>query len=124
MLDHYLPGLLDEGMYHPDGQIDDEVYVYGSFLQSKMYQRGVTCRDCHDVHRLGLLQPGNALCLQCRRHARRPLGERRVGDHLGLVAVPVQIDMRALRMALEPDERMRDRVPSSAHNREKRFSMR
>jgi len=67
LLDHMLPSLLVEGLYHPDGQILDEVYVYGSFLQSKMYQRGVTCRDCHDVHRLGLLRQGNDLCLQCHQ---------------------------------------------------------
>jgi tetratricopeptide (TPR) repeat protein len=67
LLDHMLPSLLVEGLYHPDGQILDEVYVYGSFLQSRMYQRGVTCRDCHDVHRLGLLRQGNALCLQCHQ---------------------------------------------------------
>ena len=43
---------LREGLYHADGQILDEVYVYGSFLQSKMYARGVSCRDCHDSHSL------------------------------------------------------------------------
>ncbi|MCZ6854795.1 MAG: multiheme c-type cytochrome, partial [Gammaproteobacteria bacterium] len=31
--DHYTPALLDEGLYYPDGQIREEVYVYGSFLQ-------------------------------------------------------------------------------------------
>jgi len=40
LMDHYLPRLLDEGMYYADGQIDDEVYVYGSFIQSKMHQAG------------------------------------------------------------------------------------
>jgi cytochrome c553 len=38
LMDHYLPRTLDAGMYHDDGQIEDEVYVYGSFRQSKMYQ--------------------------------------------------------------------------------------
>ena len=65
LLDHYLPRLLDEGMYHADGQIDDEVYVYGSFLQSRMYQAGVTCSDCHEPHSLQLRAPGNGVCLQC-----------------------------------------------------------
>jgi Flp pilus assembly protein TadD len=64
-MDHYLPQVLDEGMYHADGQIDDEVYVYGSFLQSKMYQAGVTCSDCHEPHSLQLKAPGNGVCLQC-----------------------------------------------------------
>jgi predicted CXXCH cytochrome family protein len=65
LLDHYLPRLLDEGMYYPDGQIEDEVYVYGSFLQSRMHQGGVTCSDCHEPHSLQLRQPGSKVCLQC-----------------------------------------------------------
>ena len=65
LLDHYLPRLLDEGMYHADGQIDDEVYVYGSFLQSKMFHAGVTCSDCHQPHSLELKVPGIGVCLQC-----------------------------------------------------------
>lgn len=64
-LDHYMPRLLDEGMYFADGQIQDEVYVYGSFLQSKMYHQGVTCSDCHEPHSLQLRQEGNGVCLQC-----------------------------------------------------------
>jgi len=64
-LDHYFPSLLDEGLYFSDGQIDGEVYVYGSFLQSKMYQKGVTCSDCHEPHSLQLRAPGNGVCLQC-----------------------------------------------------------
>ena len=31
---------------HPDGQILDEVYVWGSFTQSKMYMNDVRCGDC------------------------------------------------------------------------------
>ena len=65
LLDHYLPRLLDEGMYFPDGQIEDEVYVYGSFLQSRMNHAGVTCSDCHDPHSLQLRKPGSGVCLQC-----------------------------------------------------------
>ena len=64
-LDHYMPRLLDEGMYYADGQIQDEVYVYGSFLQSKMYHAGVTCSDCHESHSMQLRQQGNVVCLQC-----------------------------------------------------------
>ena len=63
LLEHYLPRRLDEGMYHADGQIDDEVYVYGSFLQSRMYHAGVTCSDCHEPHSLELRAPGNGVCL-------------------------------------------------------------
>lgn len=57
--------LLDENLYFPDGQIRDEVYVYGSFLQSKMYSSGVTCSDCHQPHSGEVLVDGNGLCNQC-----------------------------------------------------------
>lgn len=66
-LDSMLPRLLDEGLYFADGQILEEVYVYGSFIQSKMYDRDVRCSDCHDVHSIKLVKEGNALCLQCHR---------------------------------------------------------
>ncbi len=66
-LDHYRPRLLDEGMYFADGQIRDEVYVYGSFLQSKMYSAGVTCSDCHDPHNMDTRLPSNGVCLQCHQ---------------------------------------------------------
>ena len=64
-MDHYMPRLLDDGMYFADGQIQDEVYVYGSFLQSKMYHAGVTCSDCHEPHSNQLRAQGNSVCLQC-----------------------------------------------------------
>lgn len=67
LLDHYLPRLLDQGMYYADGQINDEVYVYGSFVQSKMYHTGITCSDCHQPHSLKLKIPGNGVCLQCHQ---------------------------------------------------------
>ncbi|MEM8954939.1 MAG: tetratricopeptide repeat protein [Verrucomicrobiota bacterium] len=57
--------LLDRILYYPDGQIKEEVYVYGSFVQSKMYQNHVRCTDCHNPHRLNLLAEGNALCIRC-----------------------------------------------------------
>jgi predicted CXXCH cytochrome family protein len=66
-LDHYIPALLEERLYHADGQIEEEVYVYGSFLQSKMFQKGVTCHDCHEPHGLKLRATGNALCTRCHR---------------------------------------------------------
>ena len=56
---------LTPAMYHADGQILDEVYVYGSFVQSLMYHKGVRCVDCHDAHSLKLKRDGNALCLNC-----------------------------------------------------------
>lgn len=65
LLDNFVPALLREGLYYADGQILDEVYVYGSFAQSEMYRQGVRCSDCHDVHSLELLEAGNGLCLRC-----------------------------------------------------------
>jgi len=67
LLDHMLPTVLREGLYYPDGQILDEVYVWGSFTQSKMFSNDVRCSDCHDVHSLKLHFEGNDLCLQCHR---------------------------------------------------------
>jgi predicted CXXCH cytochrome family protein len=73
--DDYVPGrplgdthriaLLEERLYHPDGQIRDEVYEYGSFRQSRMFQQGVTCSDCHDPHSAKLRAPGRQVCLGC-----------------------------------------------------------
>lgn len=63
--DHYLPALLRPGLYHYDGQIDDEVFVFGSFVQSKMHQAGVRCNDCHNGHSTELKLPGNQVCTQC-----------------------------------------------------------
>ena len=65
LLDTHLPALLEVGLYYVDGQILEEVYVYGSFVQSKMYQAGVTCSNCHEPHGLALRAPGNAVCAQC-----------------------------------------------------------
>jgi predicted CXXCH cytochrome family protein len=69
-LDSYLPALLEPGMYHADGQIDGEVFEYGSFLQSRMYRAGVTCSNCHEPHSAKLRAEGNALCAQCHMPAK------------------------------------------------------
>jgi tetratricopeptide (TPR) repeat protein len=67
LLDSMLPSLLTSELYFPDGQIMEEVYVYGSFTQSKMYHRDVRCSDCHNVHSVKLIKEGNDLCFQCHR---------------------------------------------------------
>lgn len=66
-LDHYAPSLIEQGLYHADGQILDEVYVYGSYLQSRMYANNVLCTDCHNPHSLELKYEGNRLCAQCHQ---------------------------------------------------------
>lgn len=65
LLDFYRPAFLEAGLYHPDGQIDGEVYVYASFTQSRMFHAGVRCSDCHDPHTLSIREQGNALCAGC-----------------------------------------------------------
>ena len=67
LFDIVVPMLLEEGLYYADGQILAEDYVYGSFLQSKMYNKGVGCSDCHDAHTLEPRFDGNALCRRCHR---------------------------------------------------------
>lgn len=69
LLDVALPSLLSEGLYHADGQIQGEVYVYGSFAQSRMYAAGVGCSDCHDPHTSQVKIEGNGLCVQCHNPA-------------------------------------------------------
>ncbi|MBK7902749.1 MAG: tetratricopeptide repeat protein [Proteobacteria bacterium] len=64
-MDHYLPSLLVPGLHHADGQQQDEVFVWGSWLQSRMHAAGVTCSDCHDPHTQALRAPGNTVCAQC-----------------------------------------------------------
>lgn len=61
--------LLEPGLYYPDGQIQDEVFVHGSFIQSKMYQAGVTCTDCHNPHSGQTYVQTNALCASCHQAA-------------------------------------------------------
>jgi len=63
----HMPAYLNEDLYFADGQIKDEVYVYGSFVQSRMYRAGVTCSDCHNPHS-GELHTGSEpsdACAQC-----------------------------------------------------------
>jgi predicted CXXCH cytochrome family protein len=64
-LDYYRPAFLTSPLYHADGQQRDEVYIWGSFLQSKMYASGVTCSDCHDPHSGKLRAQGNTVCASC-----------------------------------------------------------
>ena len=63
--DNYRVSHLTEGLYFPDGQIQDEVYVWGSFVQSKMHMKGVSCMDCHDPHTTKVPTLSNDLCAKC-----------------------------------------------------------
>ena len=65
--DTHSVSLLEEHLYYADGRILDEVYAYGSFVQSKMFASAVTCTDCHNPHS-GELHAGpnpNDTCAQC-----------------------------------------------------------
>ncbi len=65
--DHTIPNLPTGEDYFIDGQIKGEVYVYGSFTQSKMYMQEVQCNDCHNAHSTELLFDDNQLCTQCHQ---------------------------------------------------------
>ena len=103
-LDFYRPALPSPPLYHADGQQRDEVYVWGSFLQSRMYHAGVTCSDCHEPHGQRLRAQGNELCSTCHlaskydnqshhHHAREGAGTRCVDCHMPATAYMV-IDPR------------------------------
>lgn len=92
-LDQFTPELLEPGLYYPDGQILDEVYVWGSFMQSKMAAAGVTCSNCHNPHSLKLKAEGNQLCAGCHapsvfdvashhRHERSSTGSQCTNCHM------------------------------------------
>jgi predicted CXXCH cytochrome family protein len=63
--DDYRVALLGQGLYYPDGQIKEEDYEYGSFIQSRMFHAGVTCSDCHEPHSGKIRATGNNICMQC-----------------------------------------------------------
>lgn len=66
--DYFDNELLEESTYYADGQILDEDYEYGSFLQSKMYHKDIRCSDCHNPHSIRLKQEGNGVCTACHQH--------------------------------------------------------
>jgi tetratricopeptide (TPR) repeat protein len=91
--DDYRVALLDDDLYHPDGQVKGEVYEYGSFLQSRMFAEGVTCTDCHDPHRPTVSAFSDAVCAKCHDaathatpkhhfHAQASAGARCVSCHM------------------------------------------
>jgi len=67
--EYYSLQVLTYPTYQVDGQVREEDYVYGSFLQSKMYHNGIRCSDCHDPHSLKLKHTGNQVCTSCHQHS-------------------------------------------------------
>lgn len=101
--DGFRVALLEPGLYWPDGQMRDEVFNYGSFLQSRMYAQGVTCGDCHEPHSGRLRAGGDGVCLQCHEpklatpahhfHPVESAGARCAACHMP-TTVYMQIDAR------------------------------
>ncbi|MCF7352860.1 tetratricopeptide repeat protein [Vibrio sp. CK2-1] len=100
----FTPSLLSSDLYYPDGQISDEVYVWGSFMQSKMHEKGVTCTNCHNPHSGKLKLPGNDTCTQCHtkteydtdshhKHAKFKQGNQCVDCHMPATTY-MQVDPR------------------------------
>ncbi len=80
-LDGFEPVLTSAVEYHADGSVAGEAYEWGSFSQSLMHDKAVTCLDCHTVHGGGLVRDGDALCLGCHdarlgrsEHTHHPVG--------------------------------------------------
>jgi len=135
-LDHYLPALIESPLYWVDGQQRDEVYTWGSFLQSRMYARGVVCSDCHEPHSQQLRAPGNGICAQCHLaskydgpqhhfHAAGTAGAACVGCHMP-PDVYMVIDPRhdhSLRIP-RPEETIAYGVPNACNDCHERESAR
>jgi tetratricopeptide (TPR) repeat protein len=67
LLDTHRLSMPQSPNYYHDGQILDEVYVYGSYVQSKMHQAGVVCSNCHEPHSLKLRAEKNGVCAACHK---------------------------------------------------------
>jgi hypothetical protein len=62
--------LLEEGLYFPDGQLRDEVFEHGSYLQSKMFAIGVGCFDCHEHGSRARTGGAASACANCHLRER------------------------------------------------------
>ena len=126
-MDHYLPSLLTPGLYHVDGQQRDEVFIWGSWLQSRMHRQGVTCSDCHDPHSQKLRVDGNAVCGQCHapgkfdapshhRHATGSAGSQCADCHMPRTTYMVVDPRRDHSMRVpRPDESVTFGVPNACN---------
>lgn len=65
VMDDYIPALPTTDFFFADGQMNDEDYNYTSFVQSKMFHRGVQCGNCHNPHSGKLKLESSLVCGQC-----------------------------------------------------------
>lgn len=80
--DQFLVSPLSADLYEVDGKIQDEVFEYGSFVQSRMQQAGVACSDCHNSHSGQLRAEGNAVCSQCHNPQGQPIRDGLLTERL------------------------------------------
>jgi Tfp pilus assembly protein PilF len=111
-LDFYRPALLSSPLYFADGQQRDEVYIWGSFLQSRMYHAGVTCSDCHEPHGQKLRAAGNALCSTCHLASKydAPVHHHHAGTGPGTQCVDCHMPERTY-MLIDPRRDHSIRIP-------------
>jgi len=117
-LDSFEPDLLRPARYHADGQVEGEVYEWGSFLQSRMYRSGVRCSDCHNPHSGKLYAPGNALCVRCHEPSRFDVESH---SHHSAGKAPLCIDCHMPPVTFMQIDERRDhsiRIPRPDHSRE------
>ena len=106
------PALLEQGLYYADGQMRDEVYTWGSFLQSRMYAAGVTCSDCHDPHAATLRADPDAVCAACHAPERFATRKHHFHREKGKGASCVACHMRSeTYMVVDPRHDHSFRVP-------------
>jgi hypothetical protein len=112
--DYFSNELLTASSYHADGQILDEVYEFGSFIQSKMHHKGIRCTDCHDPHTARLKHEGNKVCTSCHQH---PAGKydgfihhRHEGSGAGTQCVDCHMPQTTY-MAVDPRREHSFRIP-------------
>jgi len=106
------PALLEEGLYYADGQMRDEVYNWGSFLQSRMYAAGVTCSDCHEPHGATLRGDPDMVCQTCHAPERFATRKHHFHREAGPGASCVACHMRSeTYMVVDPRHDHSFRVP-------------
>lgn len=126
-LQSHIPATINPAIYHIDGQIKDEDYEYGSFLQSKMYARGVTCISCHDPHSMKIKATGNTLCASCHSaekfdgpqhtmHQATSTGSQCVNCHMPITTYMVVDDRRDHSIRIpRPDHSLVNGTPNACN---------